>query len=176
MGLSQHLRAGSGTPPIHAIPLQAGIRRRTGHGVGLPVPDACQHGEGAGFTLIEMLAVLTLVGLMSAVTLPAMQRWFDSVSQRAQVSEIAVQFQKLGARAALLAQTVEVGKSTWRDRLADGEPALALPEGWAVAGDGVVKYYQSGVCGGGSIELSGPQEKSVRLQIAPVSCDVSLQR
>ena len=132
--------------------------------------------HAAGFTLIEMLAVLTLAALMAAVAVPAMQRWFESVSQRAQLSEIAIQFQKLGSRAALLSQTVELTKTSWHTKLSDGEPALSLPEGWAVVGDKGVSYFYSGVCDGGSVELSGPQERRLRLQIAPVTCDVSVVR
>jgi prepilin-type N-terminal cleavage/methylation domain-containing protein len=57
-----------------------------------------------GFTLIEMMAVLTLAALMAGVALPAMQRWFDSISERAQLTEISIQFQRLASRAALLSK------------------------------------------------------------------------
>ena len=132
--------------------------------------------SGGGFTLIEMLAVLTLAALMSGIALPAMQRWFDSLSQRAQLSEIAVQFQRLASRAALLSQTVELSKKNWQDKLVDGDPALALPDGWSVINDKPVVFYHSGVCGGGNVDLLGPKQHRIQLQIAPVNCDVSILR
>lgn len=128
----------------------------------------------SGFTLIEMVAVMTLVGLMAGVAVPAMQRWFDSISTRAQLSEVSVQFQRLAARAALLSQTVVLSKDSWREKMSDGEAALALPEGWSITSTAAVTFFQSGVCDGGTVDLLGPQQRHVQLQIARVSCDVSI--
>lgn len=127
-----------------------------------------------GFTLIEMMAVLTLAALMAGVAIPAMQRWFDSVSERAQLTEVSIQFQRLASRAALLSQTVKLDKQSWKSKLNDGEPALNLPEGWAVSNDKSVIFYHSGVCAGGEVDLTAPQKRQLRLLIAPVSCDVSI--
>lgn len=127
-----------------------------------------------GFTLVEMLAVLTLTALIAGLVLPAMQRWFDSVSHRAELSEVAVQFQRLAARAALLSQTVELNKVTWKDKLSDGEPALALPEGWSVASDKPVVFFRSGTCGGGDVDLVGPKNRKVQLRVTEVTCDVNI--
>lgn len=128
----------------------------------------------AGFTLIEMVAVMTLVGLMAGVAVPAMQRWFDSISTRAQLSEVSIQFQRLAARAALLSQTVVLNKDSWREKMSDGETVLALPEGWSITSTAAVTFFYSGVCDGGTVDLLGPQQRRVQLQIARVSCDVSI--
>jgi prepilin-type N-terminal cleavage/methylation domain-containing protein len=129
-----------------------------------------------GFTLIEMMAVLTLAALMAGVAIPAMQRWFDSISERAQLTEISIQFQRLASRAALLSQTVAIDKATWANKMGDGDAALALPEAWSVVSEKPVVFYHSGVCGGGVLELSGPQQRRLRLQIASVTCEVSIIR
>lgn len=130
-------------------------------------------GQNAGFTLIEMVAVMALVAMMSGIAVPAMQRWFDSISARAQLSEVSIQFQRLAARAALLSQTVVLSKHSWREKMSDGEAALALPEGWAITSEAAVTFFHSGVCDGGSIDLLGPKQRRVQLQIARVTCDVS---
>lgn len=122
------------------------------------------------------MAVLTLAALMAGVAIPAMQRWFDSVSERAQLAEVSIQFQRLAARAALLSQTVRLNKTSWQAKLGDGEVALALPEGWAVLNEKEVVFYHSGVCAGGIIDLAGPHERNVQLLIAAISCDVSIVR
>jgi prepilin-type N-terminal cleavage/methylation domain-containing protein len=137
---------------------------------------ALRPGIKRGFTLIEMMAVLTLAALMAGVAIPAMQRWFDSVSNRAQLAEISIQFQRLASRSALLSQTVILDKASWQNKLGDNEAALALPDGWTVASEKSVIFYHSGVCGGGVVDLIGPQGREVRLQIAAVSCDVSIVR
>lgn len=130
----------------------------------------------AGFTLIEMVVVMTLIGLMAGIALPAMQRWFDSISARAQLSEVSIQFQQLASRAALLSQTVVLNKASWREKMSDGEAALALPEGWSITSATPVTFFHSGICDGGLVDLLGPQQRKVQLQIARASCDVSFVR
>lgn len=132
--------------------------------------------RSAGFTLIEMMAVLALAALMAGVAIPAMQRWFDSVSERAQLAEVSIQFQRLASRAALLSQTVRLNKSSWQNKLGDGETTLALPEGWSLLNEKDLIFYHSGICAGGTVDLAGPHERNVQLQIAAVSCDVSILR
>ena len=128
----------------------------------------------AGFTLIEMLAVLTLVGLMASIAVPAMQRWFDSISTRSQLSEVSIQFQRLAARAALLSHTVVLNKDSWREKMSDGDAALALPDGWSISSSTPITFFHSGVCKGGNIELTGPQQRKVQLQITDTTCDVRI--
>jgi type II secretory pathway pseudopilin PulG len=123
-----------------------------------------------------MMAVLTLAALMASVAIPAMQRWFDSISERAQLAEASIQFQRLASRAALLSSTVRLDKTTWQTKLGDGEPALSLPEGWSVMSEEPIIFYHSGVCSGGSISLSTAPGRKVQLQIASPSCDVSIVR
>ncbi|MET3119121.1 prepilin-type N-terminal cleavage/methylation domain-containing protein [Undibacterium sp. GrIS 1.8] len=129
-----------------------------------------------GFTLIEMMAVLTLTAIMAGVAVPAMQRWFDSISERAQLTEISIQFQRLASRAALLSETVKLSKENWTTKMGDGNAMLSLPDGWAIVNEKPVVFFHSGICEGGIIELLGFQTRKVKLNIAPVSCDVSVIR
>lgn len=41
-----------------------------------------------GFTLLEMLVVMVLLGLVTSLALPAMQRWHDAVQHKAQAAAI----------------------------------------------------------------------------------------
>ena len=41
-------------------------------------------GATAGFTLVEMMVVMVLLGLLTTLALPAMQRWHDGVQARSQ--------------------------------------------------------------------------------------------
>ena len=84
-----------------------------------------------GFTLIEMMAVLVLFGLLTAVVLPNFERWFSNTERRVSASELAVRLQKLYARAALLGQNFELNAATASEKLADGQAALVLPADWA---------------------------------------------
>lgn len=129
-----------------------------------------------GFTLIEMMAVLTLAALMAGVALPAMQRWFDSISEKAQLTEVSIQFQRLASRAALLSQTVRLDKTNWTNKLGDNEAALALPEGWSLLNDTPVVFFHSGVCGGGKVNLLAANGRKIDLNIAAVTCEVSIAK
>ncbi|MCU6434929.1 hypothetical protein LPB67_14220 [Undibacterium sp. Jales W-56] len=122
------------------------------------------------------MAVLTLAALMAGVAIPAMQRWFDSISERAQLAEISIQFQRLASRAALLSETVKLNKASWANKLGDGNAALALPDGWSITNEKPVVFFHSGICEGGVVDLAGPQARKVKLNIASVSCDVSVIR
>ncbi|MFZ6672746.1 pilus assembly FimT family protein [Undibacterium sp. Xuan67W] len=146
-----------------------------------PFDSGCQHVVvrrefARGFTLIEMVAVLTLAAVMAGVAVPAMQRWFDSISERAQLTEISIQFQRLASRAALLSETVKLSKLNWTSKLGDGSTMLSLPDGWSIVNEKPVTFFHSGVCEGGVVELTGPQARKVKLNIASVSCDVSVIR
>lgn len=146
-----------------------------------PFDSGCQHVVvrrefARGFTLIEMVAVLTLAAVMAGVAVPAMQRWFDSISERAQLTEISIQFQRLASRAALLSETVKLSKLNWTSKLGDGSTMLSLPDGWLIVNEKPVIFFHSGICEGGIVELTGPQARKVKLNIASVSCDVSVIR
>jgi prepilin-type N-terminal cleavage/methylation domain-containing protein len=41
-----------------------------------------------GFTLLEMMVVMVLMGLVTTLALPAMQRWHDAVQRKAQAATI----------------------------------------------------------------------------------------
>ncbi|MDZ4187683.1 MAG: type II secretion system protein [Hydrogenophaga sp.] len=106
-----------------------------------------------GFTLIEMMAVLVLFGLLTAVVLPSFERWFSNTEDRVSASELAVRLQKLHARAALLGQAVELTATTATENLADGKPALDLPPGWAFVEGQSLGIRASGLCQAGSIQF-----------------------
>ena len=44
--------------------------------------------RGAGFTLLEMMVVMTLLGLLTTLVLPSMQRWHDAVQTRSRVAAV----------------------------------------------------------------------------------------
>lgn len=44
--------------------------------------------RAAGFTLLEMIVVMTLLGLLTTLVLPSMQRWHDAVQTRSRVAAV----------------------------------------------------------------------------------------
>lgn len=127
-----------------------------------------------GFTLIEMLAALTLMGLMAGLMLPNLQRWHNNTQQRVTASAIGIQLQKLHVRAALMGQEFELSAQTANQILADGQPALALPMGWRVADQQHLRIHASGYCGAGKIDIQGPETR-LQFAIVPPQCNVMHQ-
>jgi Tfp pilus assembly protein FimT len=120
-----------------------------------------------------MMAVLVLFGLLTAVVLPNFERWFGSTERRVSASEVAVRLQKLYARAALLGQNLELNAATARQKLADGQPALDLPPGWAFAEGQNLSIRASGLCQAGSVEFTSAAQNLVLL-VQPDTCEITM--
>lgn len=127
-----------------------------------------------GFTLIEMMAVLVLFALLTAVVLPNFQRWFSNTERRVSASELAVRLQKLYARAALLGQNFELNATTASNKLADGQPALDLPAGWSFADGQSLSIRASGLCQAASIPFASATQ-TVVLEVNTDNCEIAIR-
>ena len=109
----------------------------------------------SGFTLIEVMAVLLIVGLVASVLSPSMQRLADSFQARAEFLEIKGKIQSLSSVAVRRGEAVEVSD-------------LELQEGWAASGD--VVYQPNGVCLGGDLRISYKEIEFHRQELMPPFC------
>lgn len=126
----------------------------------------------AGFTLLEMLVVMVLVGLLTALALPNLQRMAQSVEAATHRDALLSDIASLGYRAYVLGQSFDLGPATAAQMLRDGNPVLALPSGWRIGTDAAVRYSFSGFCAGGALTLHGPDGRSERLVLQPPLCRV----
>lgn len=100
--------------------------------------------RGDGFTLLELLVVLALVALLTALVAPAAWRWVDSARERAGADV---------ARAALEALPRQAFAAARRIELTPAGP-LPLPEGWRLDSAAPLVYETSGMTEGGRLRLS----------------------
>ena len=128
-----------------------------------------------GFTLIEMMAVLVLFAMLSAIVLPSFQRWFDGLDDRVQSTELASRLQRLHARTALLSQAFLLTPETAARPLADGQPAFALPDGWRLADGSALTFSSAGFCAPAALELRS-RSTSLMLRVSEGSCEVGVER
>ena len=112
--------------------------------------------EANGFTLIEMLVVLAILGLITGIAFPAMER--TVAQQRFRMAAGAVEMALHDARAKAIAKSIET-------------PFVlpSVPEGIKVTAtrDGI-RFYRDGSANGGSIAISMGPHKS-RFTVDPVT-------
>ncbi len=78
-------------------------------------------GRARGFTLLELLIVLSVVGLLSALVAPRISTWADAAQQRARLQALRQQLQALPEQAFLSGQGLH-----WRGAPDQAPPLQAL--------------------------------------------------
>ena len=126
-----------------------------------------------GFTLLELLVVLAMMGLLGSIAVPALGKLMDRMRYRGERESVLAQLSNLSYRSYLLAQdyTLQTGASD--GKLKDGSSAVDLPKGWSLRVPVPIHYQFNGYCLGGVVIIKSPDNppESVRL-IAPV-CGVA---
>lgn len=161
-------------------------------------------GPEAGFTLVEMMVVMVLLGLLTTLALPAMQRWHDGVQARAQTMGVveALRAAAFAAGANRSLRIVDAGSfvparatavpaapaaSAMPDPPAATQPAgddpvappataieVPIPAGWQVARADPAAFLANGLCRPGRVEFRTAAGARVAIDIGGPTCSVGI--
>ena len=130
--------------------------------------------RSVGFTLIEMLLVMMIVGLLTSLTAPRIAANLDSYEAASQQREIEDQLRQLPRRVRYSGKVLELPRDLVVPDLGDGGPALRLPDGWALNFSPPLRISPRGACASSSLELVRGEDKSwvVYYGISEIGCEL----
>lgn len=160
-------------------------------------------GAEAGFTLVEMMVVMVLLGLLTTLALPAMQRWHDGVQARAETMGVvealraaafaaganrslrvidAGSFVSARAAAAASAEASAPPTAPTPSETVDDAPpgpaatptGIPIPSGWQVARADSAAFLANGLCRPGRIEFRTAAGARVAIDIGGPTCSVGI--
>ena len=117
-----------------------------------------------GFTLIELVVALAIIGLGLTFVLPRMMAWADRLAFSARQQRFEDALAELGSRARRSGRSV-VLRSTDLPPSSNEPPPIELPSSWSLTVEPPIAFRYDGICTGGKVRLSFPAgERSYRLR------------
>lgn len=133
-----------------------------------------------GFSLLELMVVLSLLGLIAALAAPNLQRLYGSLTRATERDYILDQIADLGGEALLRGRDYVVlgTPDTGEDAVVLAPPVgyeaypLEVPEGWRVRLEQPLFVHANGVCLGGAVTLLHEESAPIHLELRPPFCRV----
>jgi prepilin-type N-terminal cleavage/methylation domain-containing protein len=138
----------------------------------MPMSGSCHRsdhgGRAAGFTLLELLIVLALIGLTAAMVVPRLVQTYDAIVASGERAEVvrALEDLPLRVRIAGHADVFEpVGPS-------QADTLVEAPDGWAVRLLDPLRIERTGICHPSRVQVRGRGTTETWRITAP-SCEVA---
>lgn len=134
-----------------------------------------------GFTLLELIVVLVLVGLVAVLALPNLQRLYEGFTREAEQGRILNRISGLGREAMLRGRAYAVygtggdAEKAGADRHVSGyEPYdLEVPDNWEINLDRPLLVRANGVCLGATVTLLHRGVSRERVVLSAPFCRVA---
>ncbi|WIT09968.1 type II secretion system protein [Paucibacter sediminis] len=120
--------------------------------------------NGGGFTLLELLVVLSIVAMTAGLILPSTSRWIAAARERAWQQELRAQLAALPMRAFQSGEPLELDASALRSLLEDDLPASVQLELSAP-----LRYSAAGVAAAATVRAKDDEGRGRVWTIAPMT-------
>lgn len=135
-----------------------------------PPHDRHRAGSALGFTLLEMIVVLAIMGLATAMVAPSMVRGIDSWRRQSVIDSLLDQIRALPGTARARGRPVEISNTS----LAGEGAPLQVPDDWTLRVPVAWQVNGNGVCNGGKVEI-GNALGARTIRVAKPFCDPELE-
>ena len=119
-----------------------------------------------GFTLLEMVVVLSILGLVTAVAVPSVLRAIETWQRRGELELVLDQIRGLPATARAQARDLQISSKS----LARTDAPLHVEKASTLTAATAWRVRHNGVCEGGMIELNSAGRQT-RIEVAKPFCD-----
>ena len=124
---------------------------------------------GSGFTLIEILVVLAIMGMLTSIALPRLTSAYASVERSAQRRAIQDQIEGLGYLAYASGKPIVLEASNLAGTQTKDYP-LQIPNGWLINLPKPMRYSSRGICAGGKLSLVAPDGSTEEFRLNAPLC------
>ena len=132
-------------------------------------------GRYHGFTMVELLVAITIVGLLLAVVVPSSVRFYDSIRYRQSVRDVITLLGSARYLAVNSGEAQDVIVSPRERTLRLNEESRTLPKGMNIIvhsaselnrdDEGVIRFYPEGGSSGGDLDVERTGSHGVRISV-----------
>jgi len=122
----------------------------------------------AGFTLLEMLVVIAIMGLVAGIGFPAVERVISAQAFRTAIGQVEQSVRGSRARAIREQRVVRVGPISLSGQEQGAGRIAASFADIRVQASGPVRFFRDGTSSGGTIEISAGS-RVARIDVDPLT-------